>query len=157
MKYTPYSFSKLSTSAQCSRKFKYAYITKPPKNKKDMTALLKGRAVHDILEKYPEQSSHKLAKKFQNITDVFIASELGKKYLSVKSIREYQFGLTKDLSPGTYNDKSILFRGIIDHICILNNTLHLCDWKTGKYKDERYQDYNQLLFIAFIFSKNILE
>ena len=76
---------------------------------------------------------------------------MGKKYLSVKSIREYQFGLTKDLSPGTYNDKSILFRGIIDHICILNNTLHLCDWKTGKYKDERYQDYNQLLFYSIYF------
>lgn len=29
--------------------------------------------------------------------------------------------------------------------------LHLCDWKSGKYKDLRYQDFNQLLFYAIHF------
>lgn len=151
MKYTPYSFSKLSTHKHCNRKFKYNYIDKAPKDRIDMTALLKGGAVHSILEHYPESSTHKLAPKYQHIADKFIATNLGEKYLSHDSIREFNFGLTKELTPTTYSDKEALFRGSIDFICTIDDVLHLIDWKTGKYKEPKWQQYDQLMFYGIYF------
>lgn len=151
MKYSPYSFSKLSTHKQCNRKFKYNYIDKAPQDKKDMTALLKGGAVHSILEHYPHQSTHKLAPQYQHIADKFIETKLGKLYLTQNSIKEYDFGLTTKLIPTTYSDKEALFRGSIDFICTIDKTLYLCDWKTGKYKEEKWQLYDQLMFYAIYF------
>lgn len=123
MKYAPYSFSKLATHKHCNRKFKYNYIDKAPKDKTDMTALLKGGAVHSILEHYPNESTHKLAPKYQHIVDNFICTTLGEKYLNQESIREFSFGLTKQLTPTTYSDKEALFRGFIDFICTIEDTL----------------------------------
>jgi len=151
MKYAPYSFSKLNTHKTCARKFKYNYLDKAPKSKTDMTALLKGGAVHSILEHYPIQSTHKLAPKYQRIADEFIKTKLGEKYLSQDSIREFNFGITPDLKPCKYNDKGAMLRGSVDFICTLKNILHLIDWKTGKLKDEKWQDYNQLMFYAIYF------
>lgn len=120
MKYAPYSFSKISTHKQCNRKFKYNYLDKAPKGKVDMTALLKGGAVHSILEYYPNESSHKLATNYQHIADTFVRTKLGVKYLTQNSTREFKFGLNYDLSPTTYNDKLALFRGSVDFICIID-------------------------------------
>lgn len=151
MKFAPYSFSKLSTHKQCNRKFKYNYIDKAPKDKTDMTALLKGGAIHSIIEHYPNETSHKLAPKYQHIVDKFISTNLGEKYLTVDSIREFDFGLTKKLGPTSYSDKDALFRGSVDFICTIDKVLHLCDWKSGKYKDPKWQEYDQLMFYGIYF------
>lgn len=151
MKYSPYSFSKLNSFKSCNRKFKYIYIDKVQPEKTDMTALLKGGAIHSIIEHYPNQSNHKLAEKYQSIADKFISSKLGQKYLTINSTREFDFGLTKELQPYLYNDKAALFRGSVDYIALIDNELYLCDWKSGKEKDEKYQDYNQLMFYAIYF------
>ena len=99
MKFAPYSFSKLNTHKSCNRKFKYNYIDKAPRDKTDMTALLKGGAIHSIIEHHPEPTTHKLAPKYQHIVDNFICTNLGEKYLTQDSIREFDFGLTQDLQP----------------------------------------------------------
>jgi len=151
MKYTPYSFSKISTHKKCNRKFKYSYIDKAPKSEVDLTPLLKGGAVHSILEHYPNESTHKLAPKYQHIADKFISTKLGKKYLSQDSIREFDFGLSKELTPTEYRDKEALFRGSVDFICTIEDTLHLIDWKTGKYREQKWQEYDQLMFYGIYF------
>lgn len=151
MKYSPYSFSKLSTHKNCNRKFYYNYIEKAPKSKRDMTALLKGGAVHSILEHYPNETSHKLAPQYQHIVDKFIKTNTAKKYLLSESTREFDFGLTHDLQPTSYSDKSALFRGSVDFICTIDDILHLCDWKTGKTKEQEWQSYDQLMFYAIYF------
>jgi|GEM_PF-4136737 hypothetical protein len=151
MKYSPYSFSKLNTYKHCNRKFKYSYIDKVSPDNKDITALLKGGAVHSIIEYFPQKSTHKLANQYQHIFDKFIETKLAKLYLTQNNIKEYDFGLTKKLIPTAYNDKDALFRGSVDFICIIDKTLYLCDWKTGKYKEEKYQTYDQLMFYAIYF------
>lgn len=150
-KYAPYSYSKISIHNQCNRKFKYQYLDKAPKSKSDITPLLKGGAVHSILENYPTPSTHKLAPKFQYIADKFIETDLGQKYLNLESIREYNFGLTKQLAPCKYSDKDALFKGSIDFITKIDDVLHLNDWKTGKLKEEKWQDFDQLMFYAIYF------
>lgn len=120
MKFAPYAFSKVSSYLHCPRKFKYIYIDKiKTKTDVDMTALHKGRAVHDMLEKYPEPSNAYLADKYKYIVDSFIKTDLGKKYLSCDSIREMSFGISKTLQETTYRDKTALYRGKIDHICTI--------------------------------------
>ena len=151
MKYSPYSFSKLSTHKHCNKKFYYNYIEKAPKDKMDITALLKGGAIHSIIEHHPEQTTHKLAPKYQHIVDNFVRTNLGEKYLTQDSIREFDFGLTKDLQPTSYSDKQALFRGSVDFICTIDDVLHLCDWKSGKYKDPKWQEYDQLMFYGIYF------
>lgn len=151
MKYSPYSFSRLSTHKQCPRKFKYNYIDKVKPEKTDMTALFKGGAVHSILEHYPEQTTHKLAPKYQHIADKFIQSNMGDKYLSHDSIREFDFGLLSDLTPTKYSDKNAIFRGSVDYICTIDNVINLIDYKTGKYKEQKWQVYDQLMFYAIYF------
>lgn len=151
MKYAPYSFSKLATHKSCNRKFKYNYIDKAPKDRMDMTALLKGGAIHSIIEHYPEPARHKLAPKYQHIVDNFVRTNLGEKYLTQDSIREFNFGLTSKLEPTEYGNKQALFRGSVDFICTIDDTLHLCDWKSGKYKDPKWQEYDQLMFYGIYF------
>lgn len=151
MKYSPYSFSKINTHISCPKKFEHVYIKKTPQGPCDMTALFKGAALHSLLEHHPNCSNHKLAEKYKYIYEEFIKSELGEKYLSYPSIREFSFGLTKKLEPCQYKDKEALFRGSVDYICNIDNELYLCDWKSGKYKETIYQDYNQLMFYAIYF------
>lgn len=148
LKYGPYSFSAMSTFVQCKRKYKYLKIDKIDTGPKDMTALLKGGAVHDILEKYPQKSTHKLAPKYQHIADKFISSELGRLYLKEDSVREFKFSINNKLEFGSFWDKSSMFRGAMDHIIIIDNKLYIIDWKTGKYKEQKYQDYTQLIYYA---------
>lgn len=141
----------------CNRQFKYTYIDKATQNQTDKTALLKGRAVHSILEHYPKKSTHKLASEYQYIVNKFIASKTGQKYFSYNSTREYSFGLNKKLEPCTYYDKDALFRGFIDYICIINNMLYIIDFKTGKYKAPRWQSYDQLMYYAIYFFRKYLK
>jgi len=117
----------------------------------DITALLKGGAVHSIIEHYPEPARHKLAPQYQHIVDKFVRTHLGEKYLTQDSIREFDFGLTEELTPTKYSDKEALFRGSIDFITTIDDTLHLVDWKSGKYKDPKWQEYDQLMFYGIYF------
>lgn len=151
LSYAPYSFSKLDVYSLCPRKFLFKYIRKIKGKQKDMTPLLKGGAVHSILEKHPERSTHKLAPKWQHIADDFIRTHLGLKYLGESSIREFSFGLTADMNPTEYSDKKAIFRGSIDYICIVDGVLHLIDWKTGKIKEQKWQNFDQLMFYAVYF------
>lgn len=151
MKYAPYSFSKLNTHNQCPRRFKYQYIDKIPQEERDVTPLLKGGAVHSILENFPEPSKHKLSEKYQYIVDNFMKSDIGQKYLTRDSVREHSFAITDKLEPTNYGNKESIFRGHIDYICLDNDCINLIDWKTGKYREEKYQDFNQLLFYAIYF------
>jgi len=151
MKYAPYSFSKLNTHSACARKFKYQYITKPERSPSDKTPLLKGLALHSILENYPAPSSHKYADKYQDIADKFISSDIGQKMLMAESVRELSIGMDSNLNPCAFNDKSAIFRGYIDFVGVFDGILTLVDWKSGRYKEEKYQNYNQLLFYAIYF------
>lgn len=151
LRFAPYSFSKLGLHKQCPRKFLFNYVLKKPKSPRDMTPLLKGGAVHSILEHYPAKSPHKLAGKYFHIADRFLRTTLGAKYFSENSIREFEFGVLPDFTPTEYYDKRAVFRGAVDYICLIDGVLHLVDWKTGKMKEEKWQDFDQLMFYAVYF------
>ena len=161
VKYKPYSYSKISTFKSCPKKFKLQYIDKI-QGKLDTEALVKGRTVHYLIENSHLLESDYSEEMKQNILVYpeallikknFEKSSLGVKYLQnidKPAINEYKLGLTTSLESSEYT-KDSLFNGIVDYICVKNNILYLCDFKTGKYKEPRFQDYSQLLYYAIHF------
>lgn len=144
--FAPYSFSIINLYKQCPRKFKYAKIDKIPVEDVDDEPLVKGIAIHSILEDYPNfKPEHN---KYFHFVEDFINSDLGKKYLNSNGIAEQSFGLNKDFTETSFWDKSGWYRGKIDLICTIDNQLNLIDYKSGKYKEEKWQDYSQLMSYA---------
>lgn len=145
-----FSFSSLSLYNTCPFAYKLAYIDKikPVRS----TALVKGSNVHSILEKFPEFIASKEFKFNENlIVSNFLNSEIGNYFkdvlLNKKTAREFKFGLTKNFENDTFEDS--FFHGIIDLIFFENDELNLCDYKTGKYKEN--QDFSQLLTYSLYF------
>ena len=151
MKFSPYSYSRIAVYQTCPRKFKYSYIDKLPKKPQDMTALLKGGALHHILEHYPESSTHKLAPKYQHIADSFIATRSGQEILCNESHREMNIGLDKNLKECKYGSKEAMFRGSIDFFTFKAGFLWIVDYKSGKRKEQKWQSYDQNMFYAIWF------
>lgn len=145
-----FSFSSLSLYNTCPFAYKLSYIdkVKPVRS----TALVKGSNVHSILEKFPNFIVSKEFKFNENlIVSNFLNSEIGNYFkdilLNKKTAREFKFGLTRDFKNDTFKDS--FFHGIIDLIFFENDELNLCDYKTGKYKEN--QDFSQLLTYSLYF------
>ena len=145
-----FSFSSLSAYNTCPFSYKLAYIDKiePVRS----TALVKGSNVHSILEKFPDFIASKEFKFNENlIVSNFLNSEIGNYFkdvlLNKKTAREFKFGLTRDFKNDTYENS--FFHGIIDLIYFDNDVLNICDYKTGKYKEN--QDFSQLLTYSLFF------
>ena len=145
-----FSFSSLSLYNTCPFAYKLSYIdkVKPVRS----TALVKGSNVHSILEKFPDFIASKEFKFNENlIVSNFLNSEIGNYFkdvlLNKKTAREFKFGLTRDFKNDTFKDS--FFHGIIDLIFFENDELNLCDYKTGKYKEN--QDFSQLLTYSLFF------
>ena len=144
-----FSFSSLSLYNTCPFAYKLSYIdkVKPVRS----TALVKGSNVHSILEKYPEIQEKEYKFNENLIVSNFLNSEIGNYFkdvlLNKKTAREFKFGLTRDFKNDTFKDS--FFHGIIDLIFFENDELNLCDYKTGKFKEN--QDFSQLLSYSLYF------
>ena len=144
-----FSFSSLSLYNTCPFAYKLSYIDKikPVRS----TALVKGSNVHSILEKFPEFSIKEFKFNENSIVSNFLNSEIGNYFkdvlLNKKTAREFKFGLTKNFENDTFKDS--FFHGIIDLIYFDNDVLNICDYKTGKYKEN--QDFSQLLTYSLFF------
>lgn len=153
-----YSFSRISLFNQCQYQFKFRYVDEIPS--KPRPHLQKGSNVHEILEHFGLESFDEIFNKFnceeQLIANNFINSDLGKDILSKKSVREYEIFFDENINP--CQKKDAIFVGYIDRVNFHNNEIEIIDFKTGKYKDEKYQDYSQLIFYAlYIFKKYNVE
>jgi len=152
MKYSPYSFSKISSFQHCPMKFKLNYIDKiriPTEN----IALEKGKFLHHIIENVimdfrPPEFKFELATEEQQRDFViklkdFMRSDCYKEYYALEH-KETERGFSIDfdgvnIKAGDYNNHSLI-RGFIDFISKNGNKLLIVDWKSGKYKE----DINQL-------------
>lgn len=154
-KFAPYSYSKLSTYNSCPKKFNYQYILKVGDVILDSPALAKGRCVHSILENYPEIpediKSNEYFQIAKDVCDKFLESDLKHYVINDKpKFVEQKIALNENFEPCEYKDKNVLFKGIVDQV-LIDNDLFLNDFKTGKYVDERWQSYEQLLFYSIYF------
>jgi CRISPR/Cas system-associated exonuclease Cas4 (RecB family) len=150
LKFAPYSFSRISTHKQCPRKFKYSYVDDVKVPFVYSEPLMKGGAVHHILEHHPELSTHKHQAKYQHIADKFLETDLAREIMMYERKVELDIGLTAELKPCAYGSKEAMFRGSID--CMFYNettkTMVLVDWKTGKLREPKWQSFDQLMYYA---------
>ena len=163
MRFTPYSFSKLSSHQQCPRKFKYYYVDKVPHPKLPQIHFDKGKFIHMLFEfdgdlktiqkqqEYKDIISHGLLSK-ENIKEYFM---IYKKFRESSSIfgrkvlfKELSIGVTNNFDKTGYSSKDAMFRGYIDAVFLdeKTNTPIIIDWKTGKDKTKAQQSWQQLLF-----------
>ena len=155
MKFNPYSYSKISTYNSCPKKFHFQYVLKVGDVQMDSPALAKGRCVHSIFEYSGNVSDEVKNSEYYQISkdiyDKFLQTNLSHYVLTDKpKFAEQKIALNKELKPCDYKDKDVLFKGIVDQV-LVKDDLYLNDFKTGKYVDERYQSYEQLLFYAIYF------
>lgn len=154
MRFNPYSFSKISTHLQCPKKFQFCYIDKVKIPYKHNEALVKGSAVHSILEYFPEKSLHKYAEKYFDVAETYLKSPSGWELINKNAMKEFDLAFDSDFNLVDYKDKSAMFRGSVDRVIIEGNTLTLVDFKTGKFKDDYStygQTYEQLMYYSIWF------
>lgn len=163
LRFQPYSFSKLDTHEQCPRRFKYKYVLKMSEGDVDRTPLIKGNAIHQVLERYPNIENMDIDKEYIDIAIDYINSDVGQQYFSEDTLstaeREYRIRLNIG-SKGLYipedgtKRKDLHFLGFIDYIG--DDVIPvLVDFKTGKYRDLKYQDFSQLTYYAIqLFTKH---
>jgi len=150
MKFTPYSFSKISCFQHCQKQFELKYINKiyiPSEN----IALEKGSYIHSVIENHIIDKAipnfdFKLSKEkdindFNDIIVKFLKSDLYKDYKSLNNkMVERGFSISlngKEIEVGEYKKDSII-RGYIDFMAYdeMGKSLLIVDWKSGKYKED---------------------
>lgn len=155
-----FSYSKISTFKQCPYKYKLIYIDKLAKTEVN-EALIKGSKIHSLLENYETLDSNA---EYADIVLNFARSAIGNDILSKQSTREHCVKFDKDLNANDNLSKDETYLiGYIDRINAYTETtpqgetiskIDLIDFKTGKYKDPRFQDYEQLgIYGLYMFSK----
>lgn len=146
-----FSYSKVSCYKQCPYKFKLNYIDKIPVSIKS-DALVKGTKIHSLLENFETLDTNA---EHADIVLKFANSPLGKDILSKNSTREWCVKFDTNLNADdSLNTKTAYFIGYIDRINATQDGVELIDFKTGKYKDPRWQDYEQLsIYGLYMFSK----
>ena len=160
MRFSPYSFSRMSSYETCPKKFQFSYIDKIPVNR-STTALDKGSYIHHCLELHPAKPSQfynidkELLDQYDIIIKDFLDSEVGSKVLSELNIgKEIDFGLTKDFKICSFDDTDAILRGSVDRLNQVGNVLHVVDYKSGKAKDVKYQSYKQVMLYAIWIFRN---
>lgn len=146
-----FSFSSLNLYNTCPFGYKLSYIDKVKPIRS--SALVKGSNVHSILENYPKNQEKEYTYNEDKITEQFLNNcvlnniSLKEILTKRKTAREFRFGLTRNFENDVFNNS--FYHGIIDLIYFDNDELNICDYKTGKYKEN--QDFSQLLTYSLFF------
>jgi CRISPR/Cas system-associated exonuclease Cas4 (RecB family) len=161
MKYSPYSYSKISSFYSCPFKFKLSYVD-GIWLKSENKALEKGVRVHEIIEHWTPKmknlpsfnyvllDSKESQKEVEGIALNFCNSDLGQRYLMNPGVigHEIHMGLDKRLNPCNYHLNSSMLRGKIDFLIKDKNKLIVVDWKTGKVPNQMYMSNDQVMLYA---------
>ena len=161
MKFSPYSYSKISTFKACPFKFKLNYI-EGLRLKSESVALEKGTRIHQIIEMYQYNKpsvlptfDYKVLNKEQQedaeeIAIKFCSSDMGMSFLHHDYIlgHEVEFGMDKKFNPVNYNSNDAMLRGKIDFLAKEKRKAIVVDWKSGKVRDQRYMSNEQTMLYA---------
>ena len=136
------SVSKINSFDSCKLKYKLQYIDKVKQD--EPHCFKKGKEVHKKLENISESSeSFKTLKVLEKYKDVILNGK-----------REEKIGLkvlNGTVVPCDFKDSDAFFHGIIDVLGVG----YLLDYKTGKSKSFKEQDWTQLMYYsAWYFLKN---
>lgn len=166
-KFAPYSYSRLSTFESCPLKFKFTYIDKLSGTERN-SVLDKGSYLHHCLELYPNKPytffdiPEEKLRIYDSIIEEFLHCDLGKMIFfnddSITIGKELDFALDSTLMPCEFNSEKALLRGSIDRLNynVKDNILEVYDYKSGKYREPRFQTFDQVMMYAIWIFRNPL-
>lgn len=142
---TSWSFSRYSTYQQCPLKAKLNFIDKiqePPNQ-----AMARGAQIHNLAEDYIKGKVAKLAPELASFKDEFKRLRTMFKKVSQSMVVEDQWAFTKDWDETAWNDWTGCWVRIkLDCAHHEEDTiLVVTDWKTGKYREEKNEEYVEQL------------
>lgn len=165
MRLAPYSYSRISTYKSCPRKFKYTYIDKLSGTGTSL-ALQKGSYLHHCLEHYPSKPhlfynlEEENIKQYNEIIFNFISTPLGDSIVNAPITigKELDFGLDIKMEPCNFNSTDAFLRGSIDRLNYnaKENILEVYDYKSGKAREHRFQDFDQVFMYCIWIFRNPL-
>lgn len=137
----PYSYTQFSTFNKCPAKFKYKYLDKLRIPKPPAPAAARGLEVHKSIEEY-------LRKEKDTVHEAVAFYGTFLTALRDAPIKiEAPFGLDEKFEYVPYDDPNAVIRGFIDCYLEDDESLHVYEWKTGKFYPE-HEDQRLLYAIA---------
>lgn len=145
-KVAPWSYSRIKAFETCPKQFYHTHILKEFPFK-ETEAMRYGTEFHKAAEDFirdgtPVPGRFDFAKPALQV----LADKPGDKHCELK------FGLTADLEPCGFFDKSVWFRGVVDLAIVDGEDAWIVDYKTGK--SARYADKGQLELMALAMFKH---
>jgi len=158
MKYSPYSFSKISSYLSCPNAFKFKYIKKI-KIVSDPRFFEKGNFYHERLETYPVIKDFKWKYADENLIETytenienFIKEKIVQKLLENKMCSEAEFKFNESLKLYAGSKWKSFLYGYIDFISKIDDTIFIVDWKSKDHGDRYPTNPKQLeMYAAWIF------
>lgn len=155
-----WSFSRYSDYRLCPAKFKYKHLDKlqEPKN----PAMERGDLIHKLAEKFIKgMLPAKLPPELKLFGPEFKELRAMFKKISQSMVVEDSWATTKDWGETTWNDwANCWLRLKVD--CAFHDddvTLRIVDWKTGKFRPEKNEEYVEQLelyaLVALLFHEHI--
>ena len=146
---TSWSFSRFSVYDQCPAKAKYAFIDKikePPNSAMD-----RGNEIHKMAEAYIKGEGRYVPKELKLVDTELKAMRAAKKHDDTSVVVETTWAFTQDWKVTTWDDwRGCALRVKVDVAQLVGqNVLIITDWKTGKFRPDRHQEYmNQIELYA---------
>lgn len=142
---TAWSFSRYSTYVQCPLKAKLKFIDKlqEPSN----AAMERGSEIHDKCEAYIKGEISRLPKELKAFGDLFRDMKKRYKKVTEEMVVEDMWAFTKDWTETQWNNWAACWVRIkLDCAHFEDeNTLVVSDWKTGKFRPEKNEEYIEQL------------
>lgn len=144
-KITSWSFSRYNVYKQCPAKAKYLFIDKMKEPASD--AMARGAAIHNLAEDYLKGKIARLPIELGQFEDVFKALRAQYKKKISGVIVEDTWAFTKDWTVTAWNDWVGCWLRIKLDCAHLEDgdTLHVKDWKTGKFREQMNEEYMEQL------------
>lgn len=144
-KITSWSFSRYSTYRQCPAKLKFTAIDKlkePPNE-----AMARGSHIHALAEHYIKGELKKLPPELKQFDGLFSQLKAAFKRRTLLNVVEDSWAFTKSWTRTTWDNWSECWLRIkLDHaLSVDGETLVINDWKTGKFRQDSCEDYQEQL------------
>lgn len=138
---TSWSFSRFSVYDQCPAKAKYAFIDKikePPN-----PAMNRGNEIHKAAEAYVKGEGRVVPKELKLVGTELKAMRAAKKHDDTSVVVETTWAFTHDWKVTRWDDwRGCTLRVKVDVAQLVGrNVLIITDWKTGKFRPEKHQEY----------------
>lgn len=144
-KITSWSFSRYSTYRQCPAKLKFTAIDKLKEPPND--AMTRGSNIHALAEHYIKGQLKKLPPELKQFKGLFEQLKTAFKKRTILNVVEDSWAFTKAWTRTTWDDWTGCWLRIkLDHaVSVDGETLVITDWKTGKFRPDSCEDYQEQL------------